>query len=88
MIYYLVLMPKEKNISMALLHRLFWGDVVNMLTRLPKSALKEIEIALSQQVENQEGFEIFKILQQETRHEQKILPVIDFLLKTVLKKSN
>jgi hypothetical protein len=86
MIYYLVLMPNEEKPGMILLHRLFWGDVVKMLTRLPKFYLKEIEIALSQQVENHEGIEMFKILQQDLKHEPKIfLPVIDFL-KTVFKR--
>ncbi len=68
MVYYLAFMPKDSKLL--LLHRLFWGDVVALILKMPKKYLNEVEAALQELEETKETLNHFKTLQKEVEYRQ------------------
>jgi len=85
MVYYLGFMPNETSLPIVLLHRLFWKDVVDMLTKLSNSYLEDIEDALlAAQGQTDESLEMLKNLQTEIEVQQQHFQVsldLDFWKK-------
>jgi hypothetical protein len=73
MVFYLTLMPKTPEL--ALLHRLLWRDIVDILAKMPTSFIKDIG-ALP---ETSDGLETLKALEREIEEQPEVSPKKGFI---------
>jgi hypothetical protein len=68
LIYYIAVMPTDSELLT--LHRLFWGDVIGLILRMPKTYLSNVEAALSDSEKLNNSMNYFKALQKEVEYKQ------------------